>query len=245
MPAMNLPMIISHWSDIASLFESIPGKIEGFFSAAGTWLEKAGIDILHGLITGLEYVSPLYWVVHYKSQILDALKDAGKWLEDVGKAIIDGLVNGIKSGFHLVTDALHGLVGLVKHIPIIGGLIGSPSPYFTEVGHAIGSGLTNGVTSSTGSAVAAVQRAAASLRSVPFHLGPTGSVAASLAGGTSNPSALAGAGSSSASGALSLPPMPLTVEFHLDGTKLATVLLPDIRAGFLRQKRATVNLGLG
>jgi hypothetical protein len=234
------------WDAIVSFIESIPSRILSALSALGSdllslattaWgLFKSGVTTVVGTV--------LSFVKGIPGKILDLFKDAGQWLLDAGKAIIQGLVNGIKAGFHLVSDAVNDVVGLVKHIPIIGGLIGSPSPYFTEVGHAIGQGLTNGITASTGGALSALRQTASTLQSVPFHLGPTGSMAASLAGGTSNAAALAGAGSSGSSLASSLPPMALTVQLHVDGQQLASVLLPDIRTGFLQQKRAIVNLGM-
>jgi TP901 family phage tail tape measure protein len=234
------------WGDIVSFFESIPGRIVSALSALGGDLlslaTSAWGDFKTGAITVFDTV--LSWVKGIPGKIEDIFKDAGTWLLDAGKAIIQGLVNGIKAGLHLVSDAVGGVVSLVKHIPIIGGLIGSPSPYFTQVGQAIGDGLTNGIHGSTGRAVAAVQAAAGSLRAIPFpSLGATGSAAASLAGGTSNPYAIGGGSGAAAAGGTGN--VTIQVNVSLGTLAAAQQLVIPLRTLLLQQKRAVVTLGLG
>jgi hypothetical protein len=88
-------LVVTHWKAIAhaivdafhavvDFFEDFPSKIMGFFSSAGQWLVKASQDILKGLITGFEYLTPEDLVIKFHKQILDGLKDAGTWLLDIG-----------------------------------------------------------------------------------------------------------------------------------------------------------------
>jgi hypothetical protein len=175
-------MIVSHWSDIAAFFEAIPGKVEGFFGSAATWLEKAGEDVLHGLITGLEYTSPLYVVYKYRSDILSAVSDAATWLYDAGKDIIEGLIHGVE-------DAAGGAVKAVENVgkDIINGAksvlsIFSPSAVFQELGGNLMQGMAIGITNEAGTAHAALNKAINGLVPTSSATGAGANVAGGVAG---------------------------------------------------------------
>lgn len=147
------------WNDIKNTARTVWNDILGIFTGAIGAMLGAGKAIMNALASGFTAVinavtgaAKSVW-----NAVIGVFSSAVHFFEDIGKSIIQGLVNGIKGATHLVSSAIHGVVSLVKHIPVIGGLIGSPSPYFIEVGHAISEGLGLGVTGGAGKALTAVR----------------------------------------------------------------------------------------
>jgi len=140
--------LISALPTVAKFFLDLPGEILTFIGNAALWLVHVGMDILTGLCNGLIATVPALFrfFTGLPSKILDLLKDAGTWLVKVGQAIIDGLIKGIgNEAGKLESKVKDSILGPIKKIPIVGGLIGSPSPYFTTVGEAIVQGLALGI----------------------------------------------------------------------------------------------------
>ena len=50
---LMLEQVITHWNDVSTFLAGIPGKIATIFADAGTWLEKAGENIIKGLVDGI------------------------------------------------------------------------------------------------------------------------------------------------------------------------------------------------
>jgi TP901 family phage tail tape measure protein len=244
--SLILPTIISHWSTISSFFEGIPGDIESFFASAGSWLEKAGEDIIKGLWTGFELLTPLGEVIKWHNDILSALGDAGTWLLDAGKDIINGLLKGAESIVGKVTSFFSGLGKDVSGF--FGKALGilSPSTVFAEHGANIMRGLAQGIEGNSGLAESAISRVASSLASTRFPtLGATGAAVAAAAGGSSANPYAAGAGAAAGAAGSSAPTGDLHITMNMNGQQLATAIMPDFRTVALTQKRGTVNLGLG
>ena len=137
-PWIGIPLlIIGHWQSILSFFKRLPQEIESFFAGAGHWLEGAGKDILKGLWTGFEYLSPVGLIIKFHDQILDALSAAGSWLLEIGKDILHGLF----IGFEYLTPA-----GLIYkfHDQILSALSDAGS-WLLNIGKDVVTGLWNGV----------------------------------------------------------------------------------------------------
>jgi hypothetical protein len=151
---------------VVGFVTGLKDKIVGAFSGAGAWLVSAGHNIITGLWDALisKWQSAVAWLHTIEGMVKGAFAGAGDWLVAVGKAIIEGLIRGIESEKDKAVGALHSLVGAVKSVATLGGLIGSPSPYFTEVGEAIGQGLANGIDTSSKEAVAALQKTTAQVK---------------------------------------------------------------------------------
>jgi hypothetical protein len=220
-------------SPVVDLFTALPGRIVsglgnvigvvwGGFVGAANWVDQQVITPVVNFFAGLP------------GAILKALGDVGKLLYNVGVAIIDGMVNGLKDAVHKVTDFMGSIVSKVKSIPVIGGLIGSPSPYFTTVGKAMMEGLSGGIASNAGLAHSALSAVTGSLTAV-------GSVG--TAAGTAVAAAVA-APPSSSSGGGSEGGGSLTINLTMNGNQLATAMLPDLRQVLYMKKRGTVSMAL-
>lgn len=90
---------------------SIPRKISGFFSNAGTWLYKAGKDVIQGFVNGI--TSAFSWVKKKLSNLTSMLPS---WkgpapldkviLKPAGKLVIGGFVDGLESEYGRARQSL-------------------------------------------------------------------------------------------------------------------------------------------
>ena len=103
---------IEHW------FSDFGSTIEGYFSGAATWLEKAGEDVINGFWTGLKDIwsSVTSWFGGLAKDILKALgiNSPPQWAIDAGKDILEGIIKGAAS-------KIPGLSGLLSAIGVGGG----------------------------------------------------------------------------------------------------------------------------
>ena len=130
--------------DLKSAFQTMENGVASIFST----LESAATDLYSGVKSTLGNLASYIGAI--PSTIEGYFSGAGKWLYDAGAAIIEGLIAGIKSEAESVVGTLESLVSKIHDIPVIGKLIGSPSPYFAEVGRAMMQGLGLGIDSGSG-----------------------------------------------------------------------------------------------
>ncbi|GAA4680543.1 hypothetical protein GCM10023226_17140 [Nocardioides nanhaiensis] len=148
-----LGMIVRNWNAIMGFFGSIPGRVKGAFSAAGTWLRKAGASVIAGLLAGLvgAWRTVSSWVGGIGGKIIGALSSAGSWLVNAGRATMTGLRNGISGAWSTVTSWLSGIPGKVK-----GALSGAGS-WLISAGADVIRGFTSGIRSMAGSIVSTIK----------------------------------------------------------------------------------------
>ena len=227
------------WSSITSAIGDLGGKVE-------TWVKQEWGHFLSGIKDAWKDVTN--WLGNLGQDILTAIGDLSKLLDKVGHDILEGLLNGMKDAWKDVTGFLSGIgssiAGFIKD-PL---KVLSPSRVMHEIGSNIMEGLANGIAEAYAGKVApALKIAAAGIAGQQFTLGAIGTTVASAvaAGGTSNPSSIGAAQPATGTTSTSdLPPMPLTVVLQVGTQQLAQALLPDIRTGFLQEKRSVVTLGL-
>ena len=207
-------LLITHWQAVVDMAKTVWTAVVGFFTNLWNDITRIVGDIigwvtanwplLLGILTGPIGLA-IAWVATHFTQVEDTVKtvmgdiknffaDAGTWLLAAGKAIVQGLINGITSMIGAITSAIGNVVNIVKKIPVIGGLFGSPSPYYTTIGQAIGQGLANGIVASQG-LVAAAATGLAKSALAPMSLS-TGNLAVSgsLGGGFGGGGGSAGRG---------------------------------------------------
>lgn len=158
----NVGQALNSWMEnsVGPFFHKLPGNIvnamSGMAGTVGGFFGKIWSGVSNGAQTWLTgTLEP--WFEKLPNTIKGWLSGAGTWLVDVGEAIIHGIVTGIGNAVGDVEKALENVVKTIKNIPVIGGLIGSDSPYFITVGKAIGAGLASGITGSSGMPVVATQ----------------------------------------------------------------------------------------
>jgi phage-related protein len=196
-------LLITHWQAVVDMAKTVWTAVVGFFTSLWSDITRIVGDIigwvtanwplLLGILTGPIGLA-IAWVATHFTQVEDTVKtvmgdiksffaDAGTWLLAAGKAIIQGLINGVTSMIGGITSAIGNVVSIVKKIPVVGGLFGSPSPYYTTIGQAIGQGLANGITGSQG-LVASAATGLAKSAIAPMSLGAGNlAVAGSLGSG--------------------------------------------------------------
>jgi len=140
-------LLITHWKQVTAIARTVWKDVSGFF--ANLW---------HDIATGVAgaWVVLSTYFTGLPGSILKWIGNVGNILLNVGKAIVQGLINGIESMIGGVENTLRNIVNTIRKIPVIGGLFGSPSPYFITVGQAVGQGLGIGITGGAGAAIAAV-----------------------------------------------------------------------------------------
>ncbi len=157
LPVIGIPLLIAqHWNQlvgiahsafdaVVSFVASVPARIIGALASLGSDLLHVGETGIKMLIQGLMMLSPLYWVVHFHSEILAGLSAAGRWLLSIGKDIVMGLVHGIESmamaPVHAIEHAAHGIIGAAKSVLSIF----SPSQVFADMGKSTMEGLAKGI----------------------------------------------------------------------------------------------------
>ena len=101
-------------SSVISLVTSLPGQIKGIFASAGSWLWDAGLNIIKGLLNG---INSMIGTVKSKLKSLTNLIPSWKGpapvdkvlLTPAGEMIMQGLIKGLESQYGAVRASLTGL----------------------------------------------------------------------------------------------------------------------------------------
>lgn len=101
-------------SGVISLITSLPSRIKGIFSGAGSWLWNAGISIIKGLLNG---ITSMFSSVKNKLSSLTSMLPSWKGpapvdkvlLTPAGELIMQGLIRGLESQYGAVRASLQGL----------------------------------------------------------------------------------------------------------------------------------------
>lgn len=134
-------IVVKNWDTIAEFFAALPGRILGFFSAAGSWLLEAGKAIIRGLLTGIKAYFELVklFYVELPRKVIGFFASAISWLIEAGRNILRGLWNGIKEVWQSVWDWFKGLGAK------IGEFFASSGRWLFNAGKAIMRGLLDGI----------------------------------------------------------------------------------------------------
>ena len=118
---LMLEQVITHWNDVSTFLAGIPGKIATIFADAGTWLEKAGENIIKGLVDGITGAAKtavdavkkvITDVKNVPGDILHMLSPS-KVFEEMGRNTIQGYVNGITATAGNAVSAVGGAMSAV------------------------------------------------------------------------------------------------------------------------------------
>lgn len=101
-------------SSVISIVTSLPGQIKGIFASAGSWLWNAGLNIIKGLLNG---INSMIGTVKSKLKSLTNLIPSWKGpapvdkvlLTPAGEMIMQGLIKGLESQYGAVRASLTGL----------------------------------------------------------------------------------------------------------------------------------------
>ena len=101
-------------SGVISFVTSLPSRIKGIFSGAGSWLWNAGISIIKGLLNG---ITSMFSSVKNKLSSLTSMLPSWKGpapvdkvlLAPAGELIMQGLIRGLESQYGAVRSSLQGL----------------------------------------------------------------------------------------------------------------------------------------
>lgn len=101
-------------SGVISFVTSLPSRIKGIFSGAGSWLWNAGVSIIQGLLNG---ISSMFSSVRNKLSSLTSMLPSWKGpapvdkvlLTPAGELIMQGLIKGLESQYGAVRASLTGL----------------------------------------------------------------------------------------------------------------------------------------
>ena len=140
----------SNWRDFSSWagklwdwFQALPGKLLYYVRSAGSWLITSGLDLLEGLLNGVERgaVGTWNWLKALPGTVKGYLSDVGNWLIDTGWNMIMGMINGVQQAAGHLKDATVSAVkaaydGVTSFLGI-----NSPSRLYMKVG---GPGVVGG-----------------------------------------------------------------------------------------------------
>lgn len=107
---------------LLDLVTKLNAAVLSALSGAAEWLVDIGMDILRGLIKGVEngwdwaYEKVSGWIASFVQGFKDALgiKSPSKVFSEIGMWIIEGLANGIKSVWNKITSFFSGAVDWLK-----------------------------------------------------------------------------------------------------------------------------------
>lgn len=142
-PFIGLPLLIyQHWGAVSGFFIKMWDDIRGVFSAALTWLEQAGKDVIQGLLNGVQAVWNLLWTWYVKipEKILGVFVGAIGWLLNEGKDISTGLWNGIHNIWDREVSFFENIDTTIK------GWFTGAAGWLINAGEAIIHGLVQGIT---------------------------------------------------------------------------------------------------
>lgn len=141
------------WEGAVEAFEgvqqfimSIPERIRGWLSGAGSALKERGAAFIQGLRDGVveRWNAVMDFIRSIPERIRSALSTAGSWLLDTGRRIMDGLRNG-------VTNAWNTVMGFFRSIPgLVMGAFAGAGGWLLSAGRRIIDGLISGIQSAIG-----------------------------------------------------------------------------------------------
>lgn len=89
---------------VGSALAAIKGKVLGAFTGAGTWLKSAGMDIIRGIVSGLDAAK--HWITEKISEITDhipawfkhklGIQSPSKVMAALSKFVISGITKGLE-----------------------------------------------------------------------------------------------------------------------------------------------------
>ena len=105
------------WNDTIAFFSGLPGKIQGIFSGALSWLQNAGRNTMTGLQNGVTaaWGAVSSWFGGIPGKITGAIGDAGAILSGAGRKIMDGFLTGLKNSWKAVTDFVGGIATWIRN----------------------------------------------------------------------------------------------------------------------------------
>jgi phage-related protein len=134
---------------VVDILNTLKTLIISLFGDAVSWLYQAGMDIINGLINGINLVLSTVGsvIAGVKTTITSAFSGALDWLYSIGQSIIQGLWNGIVSMGSWLTSTISGWIKSVIPDPIAKALgFGSPAKIMIPIGKGIVEGLAKGIT---------------------------------------------------------------------------------------------------
>lgn len=151
------------WSDIVTgvaafikgvikFFTDLPGQVLNELKSIGTWLLKAGGDLIGGLIKGITDAGKLLWqgLTTTFNAIGTFVRGIGSWLWNAGGQLISGLVNGIIAAAKWLWN------GLTNTFSAIGNFVKGIGTWLYDAGKSLIHGFINGIKSAVGDAKKAV-----------------------------------------------------------------------------------------
>ena len=133
------------WETVSAWFTAMPGRIAGWFSAAGSWLVPGGRKIISGLWSGIAdiwsgTVAP--WFSSVAGRVGGWFGGAGGWLAAAGRNVISGLWSGVSGYWSGTVAPWFSGVGAR-----FSGFFGGAVSWLASAGRNIISGLFSGITS--------------------------------------------------------------------------------------------------
>lgn len=148
-PFIAIPLlIIQKWGTIATFFKNLWSDITGYFTTAVNWLKQAGINIIDGLWTGIQFAWQIAydWFIGWPLMVIGYFVTALTWLTNAGENVITGLWNGL----HTIWNRE---VAFFENIgSTIGGYFTGAITWLEQVGKDIIQGLFNGFADAAGDA---------------------------------------------------------------------------------------------
>lgn len=115
-------VVKSNIAAVVNLVKTIKGKITGAMSGAKTWLREIGVNIVQGLVNGIDSV--IHWVTEKIQQLADkipgwvkkrlGIASPSKVMRDVGRWIPAGLALGITDGTTGVQQAVEDITKVIE-----------------------------------------------------------------------------------------------------------------------------------
>lgn len=151
---------VERFQAIVSFVQSVPGRIQGFFSGIANFFNNIWNNVKNGAVNIWNNV--LSFIRGLPGKIIGVFASAGSWLFNIGKNILEGLWNGIKSMGGWIANKVGSLVKSIIPGPIRKVLgIASPSKLMAEYGRYVQQGLIVGMENNSG--IRAIKSASANL----------------------------------------------------------------------------------
>lgn len=137
---------VEAFGNIQQFIMTIPERIRGWLSGAGSALKERGIAFIQGLRDGIveRWNAVMEFFGSIPGRARAALATAGQWLIDTGRRVMGGLRDGVVEGFMRVNEFLGGIPGDII------GFFADAGSWLIRAGKAIIGGLIDGIQSAFG-----------------------------------------------------------------------------------------------